>query len=58
VTRAVCLSALVAISGDGSIEPVVGAGNAALAIISARKWGCRKHQEGSQRGCSKRFPEE
>jgi hypothetical protein len=42
-TRAFCLSAAVAIACDRSIESVVGAGNAPLAIVGTHKWGCGKH---------------
>jgi len=37
MTRSLCLSAAVAIPCDGSIKPVVGAGDAPLAIVGARE---------------------
>ena len=43
MARALRLSALVAIPCDRSIEPVVRAGNTALAVVGAHKWRRREH---------------
>src|ERR1017187_3914157 len=61
MTRAFRLPALVAMTGNGLVQLVVRAGNAALAIvvIGPQKRRCGEHQKASQRCGSKRgFPEE